>query len=99
MVFQARVLREQRPLANCLVEIEHYNSEAPEKLPPDEQITRAAKTDPNGVATATLADPGWWCIAAQCDGGTAMHEGKPFPVRKRAILWVHVDKKPSHKSK
>src|SRR5262249_5555150 len=40
MVFQARVHREQGPLANCLVEIEHYNSKTPEKLPPDEQITR-----------------------------------------------------------
>jgi cobalt/nickel transport protein len=99
MVFQARVFREQRPLANCLVEIEHYNSETPEKLPPDEQITRAAKTDPNGVVSATLTDSGWWCIAAQCDGGTTLHDGKLFPVRKRAILWVHVDRKESSKPK
>jgi cobalt/nickel transport protein len=96
MVFQTQVLRqgkgpvvpEQR--VSYLVEIERYNSTAPADLPPDEQITRAVKTDSNGVATCTLTEPGWWCIAAQRESGTRKHDGKSYPVRQRAIHWVHV---------
>jgi cobalt/nickel transport protein len=98
MVFQAEI--NQRPLpkrpgeqANLLVEIEHYNSAPPRALPPDEQITRTAKTDPNGVVTCTLTEPGWWCITAQRDGGKREHEGKIYPVRQRATFWVFVDEK------
>jgi cobalt/nickel transport protein len=93
MVFQARALKDRKPLSDALVEIEHYNSTPPKELPADEHITRTAKTDPNGIVTCTLTDPGWWCIAGQCGSGTAMRDGKPFPVRKRAILWVYVDEK------
>ena len=51
-------------LARALVEIERYNAVVPKELPPDEQITRTAKTDPNGIFTCTLTEPGWWCLAA-----------------------------------
>jgi cobalt/nickel transport protein len=98
MVFQARALVNRNPVANALVEIERYNPVPPKDLPPDEHITRTAKTDPNGIVTCTLPDPGWWCIAAQCSGGTAERDGKSFPVRKRAILWVFVDEKMPVKS-
>lgn len=98
MIFQAEV--HQRPMprrpgetANLLVESEHYNASAPPVLPPDEQITRTSKTDPNGVVTCTLTEPGWWCITAQRDGGTREREGKVYPVRQRATFWVFVDEK------
>ena len=96
MAFQAAVeprnaQRKARELANFLVEVEHYNAAPPRKLPPDEQITRTAKTDPNGVVTCTLTEPGWWCITAQRDGGKREHKGKAYPVRERATLWVFVD--------
>jgi uncharacterized GH25 family protein len=91
MVFQAQALAESKPLAGTLVEIEHYNPAPPAKLPPDEHITRTAKTDPNGVVTATLTDPGWWCLTAQRAGGQKDHEGKKFPVKQRTTLWVMVD--------
>jgi cobalt/nickel transport protein len=96
MAFQAAVRLGQlagqaKDAANLLVEIEHYHAAPPRKLPPDEQITRTAKTDPNGVATCTLTEPGWWCITAQRDAGTRDHEGKAYPVRERTSLWVFVD--------
>jgi cobalt/nickel transport protein len=94
LTFQAQVLAGGKPLAGALVEVEHYNAAPPKELPPDEQITRTAKTDPSGVVTATLTEPGWWCLAAGRDGGTREHDGKPFPVRQRSILWVFVDEKP-----
>jgi cobalt/nickel transport protein len=101
MVFQAQV-RERfksdgKPVPKVLVECERYNAKMPKELPPDEQITRAAKTDPNGVVTCTLTDPGWWCVAAQREGGKKEREGKTYPVRQRAIHWIYVDDKPAAK--
>jgi uncharacterized GH25 family protein len=102
MVFQARVQRAPeksadaglpRPLRGALVEVERYNAIAPKELPPDEQITRTAKTDPNGVVTATLTDAGWWCLTAARDGGKRERGGKAFPVRQRCTFWVHVAEK------
>src|SRR5262245_9907754 len=91
MVFQAQALVEGKPLAGALAEVERYNPAPPPKLPPDEHITRTARTDPNGVVTATLTDPGWWCLTVRRDGGQREHQGKSYPVRQRSTLWVHVD--------
>jgi cobalt/nickel transport protein len=99
MAFQAQIIAAgpdgNKPSSGTLVEIEHYNPEPPKDLPPDEQITRTAKTDPNGVVTCTLTDPGWWCLTAQRDGPKKAHEGKEYPVRQRSTLWVFVDEKVS----
>jgi cobalt/nickel transport protein len=91
MVFQAQALSEGKPLPGALVETEPYHAVPPKALPADEHMTRQVKTDPNGVLTCTLTEPGWWCIAAERDGGKREHEGKMYPVRQRAIFWVHVD--------
>jgi cobalt/nickel transport protein len=96
MVFQAQVTapgtkQAAQPLAGILVEVEHYNALRPKSLPPDEQITRTARTDPNGVVTCTLTEPGWWCITAQRPAGERERAGKRYPVRERATLWVFVD--------
>jgi cobalt/nickel transport protein len=93
MVFQAQTLLEGKPLPGALVEVEPYHAVPPKMLPADEHMTRQVKTDPNGVLTCTLTEPGWWCIAAERDGGQREHEGKMYPVRQRAIFWVHVDEK------
>ncbi len=91
MVFQAQAFAEAKPLAGALVEIEHYNPASPKRLPPDEHITRTARTDPNGVVTTTLMEPGWWAVTAQRLHGQREHMGKTFPVRQRSTLWVFVD--------
>jgi cobalt/nickel transport protein len=93
MVFQAQALVVGKPLAGALVEIERYNPEPPKELPADEHITRTAKTDPNGIVTCTLVEPGWWCITAQRDGGKKERGGKDYPVKQRSTLWVWVDAK------
>jgi cobalt/nickel transport protein len=74
------------------VEIEHYNAQPPRRLPPDELITHTCKTDPNGVLTCTLSEPGWWAITAERQGPAHLHEGKTYPTRERATLWIFVDK-------
>jgi cobalt/nickel transport protein len=99
MAFQAQALLDGKPLAGALVEIERYNGTRPAELPPDEQITRTAKTGPGGVVTCTLTEPGWWCITAHREGGMKEHDGKAYPVRQRSTLWVFVDEKVAPKSK
>jgi cobalt/nickel transport protein len=96
MAFQAVLQaggRPPKPLAGVPVEIERYNAEPPKHPPPDEHRTRVSKTDPNGVVTATLTDPGWWCLAAAQEAGQKEHDGKARPLRRRAIFWVYVDEK------
>ena len=90
MVFQAQIEAEEKE-RGTLIEVERYNAVQPMKLPPDEHITRTVKTDRNGVATATLTEPGWWCLTAARTRGTKMRDGKNYPVRQRCTLWVFVD--------
>ncbi|HEY7307796.1 MAG TPA: DUF4198 domain-containing protein [Gemmataceae bacterium] len=94
MVFQAQLHgtgKEAARRGGTLVEIERYNPTAPAMLPPDEHITRTVKTDPNGVATTTLTEPGWWCLTAARPHGTRMRDGKAYQLRQRCTLWVFVD--------
>lgn len=81
-----------RPIAGTLVEIEHYNLQPPRQLPHDEFITRTCKTDPNGVLTCTLSEAGWWGITAQRPAPARLRDGKRYPMKERATLWVYVDK-------
>ncbi len=76
---------------SSLVEIERYNNDPPKTLPPDEHITRTVRLDRNGVATTTLNEPGWWCMTVSRPQGTRMRDGKSYPLRQRATLWVFVD--------
>jgi uncharacterized GH25 family protein len=94
VAFQALLYPEGKLQFACLlVEIERYNRTPPAKLPPDEQITRTALTASNGVVTATLTDPGWWCLTATVKegGDRKQRDGKEYPVRQRSTLWVYVD--------
>jgi cobalt/nickel transport protein len=97
MVFQAQALAGGKALPRALTEVERYNATPTAELPPDEQITHTARTDPNGVVTATLTEPGWWCLTAQREGGKLAHDGKTYPVRHRSTFWVFVDEKPATK--
>jgi cobalt/nickel transport protein len=94
-VFQARVVGPvyMGKVPGALVEVERYNATPPKELPPDEQITRTVKTDPNGVLTCTLPEAGWWSVTAHRDGGTRERDGKKYPLRQRATMWVFVDEK------
>jgi cobalt/nickel transport protein len=92
-VFQVQALLNGKPVPGALVEIERYNATPPKQLPADEHITRTVKTDPNGVATCTLTEAGWWGITAQREGGQRERQGKKYPVKQRTTLWVYVDEK------
>lgn len=90
-VFQAQVLAEGKPLAGSVVEIERYNPKPPKELPPDELVTRRCKTDPNGVVTVTLTEPGWWSLTAERVAGKREQGGKAYPLKQRITFWVHVE--------
>jgi cobalt/nickel transport protein len=101
MVFQVWVAAETgRPIRgqpDILVEVERYNAKPPKELALEELITRTVRTDPNGVATTTLTEPGWWCLTASREKGGMEHEGKKYPVRERSSLWVFVNEKSAAK--
>lgn len=92
-VFQTQVQFDGKPLAGSLLEIERYNPVPPKVLPPEEQMTRTVRTDPNGVVTCSLPESGWWCITAQRLAGKKEHKGKDYPLRQRSTFWVYVDEK------
>ena len=79
------------------VEIERYNPLAPERLPPDEHVTRTVKPDPNGTVTATFTEAGWWCVTAGSDTGQISRNGKRVGKTLRTTLWIFVDDKPPKK--
>jgi cobalt/nickel transport protein len=95
MVFQARALlyEGRKSAAGLLVEVEHYNPVPPKVLPSDEQITRTAKTDPNGVVTCSLPEAGWWAVTALRPGGQLRRQGQDYPVRQRTTFWVYVEER------
>jgi cobalt/nickel transport protein len=94
MVYQSLVLSDEaRLLPAALVEIERLNPAPPKELPPDEHMTRTVRSDPAGVATTTLTEPGWWALTAVIDGGTRERAGRTYPVRRRSTLWLFVDDK------
>ncbi len=104
MVVQARLAEAKE--ADYLVEFERYNAAPPKELPPEEQITRTARTDPNGVVTGTLTEPGWWALTARRhslngrwpgDAAEVELDGKRRALHRRAILWVHVDERQAAK--
>lgn len=92
MVFQVQLLKDGKPVPGTAVEFEKYNDQPmPEdQLPAEEFITHVVKTDPNGVATISLPEAGWWGIAAEVEGGTVEIDGKQHPVVYHATYWVFV---------
>lgn len=96
-VFQARLVRRDGGTVDGVeVEIEQYLPRAPHEddLPAGEMITRTAKTDPNGVVTYTLDEPGWWLICGTAESPKQLkHEGKEYKTLRRAILMVHVEER------
>jgi uncharacterized GH25 family protein len=73
---------DRKALVGLEVEVERYNATAPKTLPPDLQMTRAARTSQAGDAVMTLSDSGWWCMTATRERDNVHH---------RCTLWVYAD--------
>ncbi len=96
-VFTVQVLKDGKPAAGVMVEVEKYNDNplTEDKLPPDEYITREIKTDANGIATFNLPESGWWGIMAAIDAGNVERDGKTIPALRHAVYWVFVNPSPT----
>ena len=91
-VFVGQAIYDGQPLADAPVEIEKYYPiiEVPEPLPDwDPMITREAITDPNGVFSFTLDEPGVWVLAVAYTI-PAENDGE-FDKDIRGILQVFVE--------
>lgn len=91
-VFVGQAFYQGKSLANAPVEIEKYYpiGEAPDPLPEWEpMITREATTDPNGVFSFTLDEPGIW-VTAVANTIPAQEEGK-YEKDIRGILMIPVE--------
>jgi cobalt/nickel transport protein len=95
LVFQAQALLDGKSQAGALVEVERFNPIPPkaDALPPDEQITRQVKTDPQGIVTCTLPDAGWWVLTVTIEAGKEQKEGKEYRIKRRSTLLVFVEEK------
>ena len=98
VAYTGRLKKGEKPLEplfayDLLVEVERYNPTPPKVLPADEFITRTVKTDHYGVATTNLPEAGWWSLTAtRRNSEKVTFGGKEVEVKRRATLWVHVDK-------
>ncbi len=80
-----------RSVAGAEVEIEKYHRRPPETLPADESlITRVVRTDDQGLLVATLDEPGWWVLCGTTADGKATHDGREYPLVRRALYWLFV---------
>ena len=86
-------------MAGAVVEVEPYHPEPPKTLPADEFMNRTARTDPNGLVTTTLTEPGWWAVTATRAAGRHDHRGKAYPVRQRTTFWVAVEERPTDRAR
>ncbi len=92
-VMRVQVLDSGKGLANTTVYAEHYYDPAPSgAMPPDMALTRAARTDSQGIAALTLGKPGWWVIMSVVVKGEKEADGKKGLVKHEDALWVYVEK-------
>ncbi len=92
-VMRVQVLDSGKGLAETMVYAEHYYEKPPQgPMPADEILTRAARTDSNGIAAITLPKPGWWVIMTVVEKGRRKANGREGPLKLDDALWVYVEK-------
>lgn len=88
-VFQARVLKDGKPVPYPEVEVETYDPKGTIHPPSDTMITQVIKGDANGVFTYAMPRAGWWGFAALMDGDVPMqHDGEDKDVEIGALIWI-----------
>jgi len=93
-IFTGQVLYNGQPLPSAPVEIEKYYSVGvctEENLPDEPLVTRETTTDPNGIFSFTLDEPGVWVVCASNTVG--MKEGYDKDIR--GILMINIEEEQS----
>lgn len=95
-VFTGRLMKGDEPVSGAEIEIEQFLTRVPrvEDLPPEPLITKVVVTDPNGVFSHTLPNPGWWICAAHVENlGEVTRDGQTYTLSPLAGIWIHVEEK------
>jgi len=94
MVFAARLMHGDIPVANTEIFFERLNEQPPDPkhLPPEPLITYVVRTDAEGHFFVAFPDPGWWVVGAYAnDLGKVRREETDFLLDGFAGLWVRVE--------
>lgn len=88
-VFSGIALKNGKPLAGAVVEVEFLNSPESRKAPNPYFETQTVLTDANGVFNFGIPWPGWWGFAALADGDDKIElDGKPKDVELGGVIWL-----------
>lgn len=93
-VFTGQALYNGQPLGEAPVEIEKYYAVGvctDENLPDEPMVTRETRSDPNGIFSFTLDEPGVWVVCASNTVGTI--EGHDRDIR--GILMINMEEESS----
>ncbi len=88
-VFSGQVLRDGKPLAGAMVEVEYYNLDHAYTAPNAHLVTQVVKADANGVFVFGVPFAGWWGFAALSTSDQKMdYKGEAKDVELGAVLWM-----------
>ena len=88
-VFSGQVLRDGKPLAGAMVEVEYYNRNHAYTAPNAHLVTQVVKADANGVFVFGVPFAGWWGFAALSTSDQKMdYKGEAKDVELGAVLWM-----------
>ncbi len=88
-VFSGQVLRDGKPLAGAMVEVEYYNLDHAYTAPNTHLVTQVVKADANGVFVFGVPFAGWWGFAALSTSDQKMdYKGEAKDVELGAVLWM-----------
>ena len=88
-MFSGQVLRDGKPLAGAMVEVEYYNRNHAYTAPNTHLVTQVVKADANGVFVFGVPFAGWWGFAALSTSDQKMdYKGEAKDVELGAVLWM-----------
>lgn len=92
-IFTGLVLRQGKPLANSIVEVEYYNNPKTHREPNAYFETQTLLTDDNGIFSFGIPWAGWWGFAALSDADYRIdRDGKEYDVELGGVIWVNFAK-------
>lgn len=88
-VFSGQVLRDGKPLAGAMIEVEYYNLDHAYTAPNTHLVTQVVKADANGIFVFGVPFAGWWGFAALSTSDQKMeYKGEAKDVELGAVLWM-----------
>lgn len=86
--FTGQVLKQGKPLADAIVEVEYLNSRGEYAAPNEYFVTQKLRTDTNGYFTFAIPWAGWWGFAALSDGEPTIKGGRSKNTELGGVIWL-----------